>query len=106
MNQKKSDKLRGVIAKYATMEGAESKTKQAERALISRRCYAYRAWGSLWAVSTLSMAIGGESLSMEALFLLMVCSIVSGIGAWYCYDRHVQDKAQHELNMKLRRTRR
>ena len=42
MNQKKSDKLRGVIAKYATMEGAESKTKQAERALISRRCYAYR----------------------------------------------------------------
>ena len=42
MNQKKSDKLRGVIAKYATMEGAESKTKQAERVLISRRCYAYR----------------------------------------------------------------
>lgn len=42
MNQKKSDKLRGVIAKYATMEGAESKTKQAEWALISRRCYAYR----------------------------------------------------------------
>lgn len=42
MNQKKSDKLRGVIAKYATMEGADSKTKQAERALISRPCYTYR----------------------------------------------------------------
>lgn len=42
MNQKKSDKLRGVIAKYATMEGAESKKAQAERALIDRACYARR----------------------------------------------------------------
>lgn len=66
----------------------------------------YKAFGYLWALSTLSMAIGGESLSMEALFLLAVCSVVSGIALWYCYDRHVQDKAQHELNVKLRRTRR
>lgn len=42
MNQNKSNKLRGVIAKYATMEGADSKTKQAERVLISRHCYTYR----------------------------------------------------------------
>jgi len=60
----------------------------------------------IWAASTLSMAIGGESLSMEALFLLAVCSVVSGIAAVYQYDRHVQAKAQHELNMKLRRVRR
>lgn len=66
----------------------------------------YKAFGYLWAASTLAMAIGGESLSMEALFLLAVCSVVSGIALWYCYDRHVQDKAQHELNVKLRRARR
>ena len=66
----------------------------------------YKAFGYLWAASTLAMAIGGESLSMEALFLLAVCSVVSGLAAVYQYDRHVQDKAQHELNMKLRRTRR
>lgn len=66
----------------------------------------YKIPGYIWAASTLSMAIGGESLSMEALFLLAVCSVVSGIALWYCYDRHVQQKAQHELNMKLRRARR
>ena len=66
----------------------------------------YKAFGYLWAASTLAMAIGGESLIMEALFLLAVCSVVSGIALWYCYDRHVQQKAQHELNMKLRRARR
>lgn len=66
----------------------------------------YKFPGYLWAVSTLSMAIGGDALSMEALFLLAVCSVVSGLAAVYQYDRHVQDKAQHDLNMKLRRTRR
>lgn len=66
----------------------------------------YKAFGYLWAASTLAMAIGGESLSMEALFLLAVCSVVSGLAAVYQYDRYVQDKAQHELNMKLRRARR
>ena len=66
----------------------------------------YKAFGYLWAASTLAMAIGGESLSMEALFLLAVCSVVSGLAAVYQYDRYVQAKAQHELNMKLRRARR
>ena len=66
----------------------------------------YKFPGYLWAVSTLSMAIGGDALSMEALFLLALCSVVSGLAAVYQYDRHVQDKAQHDLNMKLRRTRR
>ena len=66
----------------------------------------YKFPGYLWAVSTLSMAIGGDALSMEALFLLAVCSVVSGLAAVYQYGRHVQDKAQHELNMKLRRARR
>ena len=66
----------------------------------------YKVFGGIWAASTLAMAIGGDAISMEALFLLMVCSIVSGIGTWYCYDRHVQQKAQHELNAKLRRARR
>ena len=66
----------------------------------------YKIPGYIWAASTLSMAIGGESLSMEALFLLAVCSVVSGLAAVYQYDRYVQDKAQHELNMKLRRARR
>ena len=65
----------------------------------------YKAFGYLWAASTLAMAIGGESLSMEALFLLALCSVVSGLAAVYQYDRHVQAKAQHELNMKLRRAR-
>lgn len=66
----------------------------------------YKFPGYIWAASTLSMAIGGDALSMEALFLLAVCSVVSGLAAVYQYDRHVQDKAQHDLNMKLRRTRR
>lgn len=66
----------------------------------------YKAFGYLWAASTLAMAIGGDALSMEALFLLAVCSVVSGLAAVYQYDRYVQDKAQHELNMKLRRARR
>lgn len=42
MNQKKSNKLRGVIAKYATMEGAETKKAQAERALIEKQRYVRR----------------------------------------------------------------
>lgn len=42
MDQKKSDKLRGVIAKYATMEGAKTKKAQAERALIEKQRYARR----------------------------------------------------------------
>lgn len=42
MNQKKNDKLRGVIAKYATMEGAETKKAQAERALIEKQRYVRR----------------------------------------------------------------
>ena len=66
----------------------------------------YKAFGYLWAASTLAMAIGGDTLSMEALFLLAVCSVISGLAAVYQYDRYVQDKAQHELNMKLRRARR
>lgn len=66
----------------------------------------YKIPGYIWAASTLAMAIGGESLSMEALFLLAVCSVVSGLAAVYQYDRHVQDKAQHELNVKRRRARR
>lgn len=66
----------------------------------------YKLFGYLWAASTLAMAIGGDAISMEALFLLALCSVVSGLAAVYQYDRHVQDKAQHELNMKLRRARR
>ena len=66
----------------------------------------YKAFGYLWAASTLAMAIGGDAISVEALMLLALCSVVSGIALWYCYDRHVQQKAQHELNMKLRRARR
>lgn len=66
----------------------------------------YKVLGYAWAFSTLAMAIGGDALSVEALFLLAVCSVVSGIALWYCYDRHVQQKAQHELNQKLRRARR
>lgn len=66
----------------------------------------YKVFGGIWAASTLAMAIGGDAISMEALFLLMLCSVVSGLAAVYQYDRYVQDKAQHELNMKLRRTRR
>ena len=42
MNQKKSVRLKGVIAKHAVMEGAETKKAQAERALIDRACYARR----------------------------------------------------------------
>lgn len=66
----------------------------------------YKVFGYIWAASTLSMAIGGDAISVEALMLLALCSVVSGIALWYCYDRHVQDKAQHELNVKLRRARR
>lgn len=66
----------------------------------------YKLFGCLWAASTLSMAICGDAISVEALMLLALCSVVSGLAAVYQYDRHVQDKAQHELNLKLRRTRR
>lgn len=62
----------------------------------------YKAFGYAWAFSTLAMAIGGDAISMEALFLLAVCSVVSGLAAVYQYDRHVQDKAQHELNQRLK----
>lgn len=53
----------------------------------------YKAFGYLWAASTLAMAIGGDAISMEALFLLALCSVVSGLAAVYQYDRHVQDMA-------------
>ena len=66
----------------------------------------YKLFGYLWAASTLAMAIVGDAISVEALFLLALCSVVSGLAAVYQYDRYVQDKAQHELNMKLRRVRR
>ena len=42
MNQKKCVKLKGVIAKYAVMEGAETKKAQAERALIEKQRYVHR----------------------------------------------------------------
>lgn len=66
----------------------------------------YKLFGYLWAASTLAMAIGGDAISMEALMLLALCSVIGGLSAVYQYDRHVQAKAQHELNMKLRRARR
>lgn len=66
----------------------------------------YKLFGCLWAASTLSMAICGDAISVEALMLLALCSVVSGLAAVYQYDRYVQSKAQHELNMKLRRARR
>lgn len=39
MTPKKNAKLRGVIAKYATIAGAETKKEQAGRALINVQCY-------------------------------------------------------------------
>lgn len=42
MNQKKCVKLKGVIAKHAVMEGAETKKAQAERALIEKQRYVRR----------------------------------------------------------------
>ena len=42
MNQTKSAKLRGVIAKYAVIGGAETKKEQAARALIDIQRYVRR----------------------------------------------------------------
>lgn len=39
MNAKKGAKLRGVIAKYAVIGGAETRKEQAARALIDIQCY-------------------------------------------------------------------
>ena len=57
----------------------------------------YKAFGYLWAASTLAMAIGGDAISMEALFLLALCSVVSGIALWYCYVGILMDwSTEHE----------
>ena len=42
MNQKKTARLNGVIAKYAAMAGERTIKGQAERILIDRACYSRR----------------------------------------------------------------
>lgn len=42
MNQKKSVKLNGVIARYAVLAGATTKKAQAEQVIMDRMCYARR----------------------------------------------------------------
>lgn len=66
----------------------------------------YKILTGVWGVSTAAMAVFGETLAMEPMFLLVAISCISGIAAMYRYDRWVQRKAQHELNEKLRRARR
>ena len=62
----------------------------------------YKILTGVWGVSTAAMAVFGETLAIEPMFLLMAISCISGIAAMYRYDRWVQRKAQRELNEKLR----
>ena len=66
----------------------------------------YKILTALWGVSTAAMAVFGETLAMEPMFLLVAISCISGSAAMCLYDRWVQSRAQHELNEKLRRARR
>lgn len=66
----------------------------------------YKILTGVWGVSTAAMAVFGETLAIEPMFLLVAISCISGIAAMYRYDRWVQRKAQHELNVKRRRARR
>ena len=62
----------------------------------------YKILTGVWGVSTADMAVFGETLAIEPMFLLVAISCISGIAAMYRYDRWVQRKAQRELNQKLR----
>lgn len=62
----------------------------------------YKILTGVWGVSTAAMAVFGETLAIEPMFLLVAISCISGIAAMYRYDRWVQRKAQRELNQKLR----
>ena len=66
----------------------------------------YKILTALWGASTAAIAVFGETLAIEPMFLLVAISCISGIAAMYRYDRWVQRKAQHELNVKRRRARR
>ena len=65
-----------------------------------------KVFGTVWATSTLALAVGGNEWSVEALFVLVMTSVVSALCALYLLEKEEQQQAQHELNEKLRRARR
>ena len=63
-----------------------------------------KVFGTVWAASTLALAVGGNEWSVEALFVLVSASIVSALCALYCLEKEERQQAQHELNERLRGT--
>ena len=64
----------------------------------------YKKFAAVWAASTLALAIGGNEWPVEALFVLVMTSVVSALCALYLLEKEEQQQAQHELNERLRGT--
>ena len=63
-----------------------------------------KVFGTVWAASTLALAIGGNEWPVSILFVLAAASVVSALCALYCLEKEEQQQAQHELNERLRGT--
>ena len=66
----------------------------------------YKAFGCSLGVCLSVLLIGGELIPLEIVSLLTLGCIVSFFGMWYQYDSYIQQKAQHELNKRLKGARR
>ena len=53
--------------------------------------------------SALLTACGADSFGLATLIVLAVCSVSTGLAAWYSLVREEQQKVQHELNERLKR---
>lgn len=66
----------------------------------------YKTFGGVLVSCLTVLVVGGDLLSTALIFLLALCSAVCLVGMWYQYDKHIQQKAQHEMNMRVRGWRR
>ena len=66
----------------------------------------YKTFGGILASGLTVLVVGGDLLSTKLVLLLTLCSAISLFGMWYQYDKHIQQKAQHEMNMRVRGWRR
>lgn len=66
----------------------------------------YKAFGCSLGACLSVLLIGGDLIPLEIVSLLTLGCIVSFFGMWYQYDSYIQQKAQHELNERLKGARR
>ena len=66
----------------------------------------YKTFGGILASVLTVLVVGGDLLSTKLVLLLTLCSAISLVGMWYQYDKHIQQKVQHEMNMRVRGWRR